>query len=80
MIPEDIKVDINEIEAQFTPMLNKLSPWLNSLIHAVVLALIYGGSYALMQGGVWQTVTLGAIVTFCLKYLEQTYGISAPQG
>jgi hypothetical protein len=41
----------------------------NSIVHAVLVAVIFVLSYVITAGGAWETLTLGTIATGVLHYL-----------
>ena len=44
--------------------------WTNPVTHAVVMAVVLIGTFVLSQGGAWQTVSVGTVLTAVISYLH----------
>jgi hypothetical protein len=44
--------------------------WTNSIVHAVLVALVAIGTYFLTQGGAWESITLGTIAAGVLSFVK----------
>jgi hypothetical protein len=44
--------------------------WTNSIVHAILVALVTLGTYLLTQGGAWESLTLGTIAAGILSFVK----------
>ena len=54
-------------------MLKSLTPSGHGVLHFIVTILVFAGSYALMAGGAWQTITLGSALNGIIMWLKNKY-------